>query len=99
LKAFGDVNDWVETFANFYPWWSGSLLPQPLRKLLFHSTPVANPMQVELNLSKGVASQPIPFTAYDPDGTPLKYWVPAQGKPGGPDHGTVTVDNKTGAFT
>lgn len=99
VKAFGDVNDWVETFANFYPWWSGSLLPQPVRKLLFHSTPVANPMQVELNLSKDVASQPIPFTAYDPDGKPLKYWVPEQGKPGGPDHGTVTVDNKTGAFT
>lgn len=97
--GFTGLKIWVETFANLYPWWSGSLLPTPLRQLIFHSTPVATPMQVALELPKGISSQAIPFSAYDPDGTRLKYSVPAKGMPGGPDHGTVVVDGKAGTFT
>ncbi len=98
-KLLAGVTDWITTFANLYPWWSGSLLPRPVQKLVFHTTPVANPMQVELDLGKGVTSQAIPFTAYDPDGNALRYSVAAQGKPGGPSNGTVVVDSKAGTFT
>ncbi len=93
------VKTWLDTFANFYPWWSGSLLPGPLQKFFLHDTPVAAPMQVELDLAKGVTSQAIPFSAYSPDGTRLIYSVPAKGMAGGPDRGTVVVDNAAGTFT
>lgn len=96
--SIAELTDWVETFANFYPWWSGSLLPQPLQQALFHTTPVASPMQVEMDLAGGQTSGAIPFDAVSPEGTPLLYSVPAKGMPGGPDRGTVTVDNATGTF-
>lgn len=90
---------WVETFANLSPWWSGSILPQPLKQFFWHRTPVATPMQVELNLGAGIRSAAIPFTAYDPDGNALLYSVPDKGMPGGPEYGTVAVDNTTRTFT
>jgi hypothetical protein len=94
-----DVGVWVDTYANLYPWWSGSLLPAPLQQFFFSATPVADPMQVETDLPGGVASGAIPFSASDADGHRLVYSVPAKGQPGGPSFGTVSVDNTTGTFT
>ena len=34
---------WVDTYANGYPWWSGSLLPPEVRRIFFNATPVAVP--------------------------------------------------------
>ncbi len=94
-----DAREWVDTYANLYPWWSGSLLPTPVKQFFFSETPVAEPMQVELDLAAGATSRAIPFTATDADGHRLVYSVPVQGQPGGPQHGTVAVDNSTGTFT
>ena len=90
---------WVDTFANFYPWWSGSLLPPRVRQIFFNASPVAAPMQIELDLPAGVSSGAIAFTASDADGNRLVYSVPGQGLPGGPERGSVTVDNTAGTFT
>ena len=94
-----DVGVWVDTYANLYQWWSGSLLPNPIRQFFFSATPVADPMQVELDLAAGVTSRAIPFSASDADGHRLVFSVPDQGQPGGPSHGTVSVDNAAGTFT
>lgn len=94
-----DAREWVDTYANLYPWWSGSLLPTPVKQFFFSETPVAEPMQVELDLAAGATSRAIPFTATDADGNRLVYAVPVKGQPGGPQHGTVAVDNSTGTFT
>ncbi|MFN0144667.1 MAG: hypothetical protein ACKVP6_14665, partial [Mycobacterium sp.] len=83
---------WVDTFANFYPWWSGSLLPPPVRQIFFNATPVAAPMQIELDLAAGISSQAIGFTASDADGNRLLYSVPGTGLPGAPQRGIVVVD-------
>ena len=90
---------WVDTFANFYPWWSGSLLPPPVRQIFFNASPVAAPMQIELDLPGGVSSGSIAFTASDADGNRLLYSVPTAGLPGAAERGTVAVDNATGTFT
>ena len=90
---------WVDTFANFYPWWSGSILPPEVKRVFFNAGPVATPMQVDLNLAAGVSSGAIAFTASDADGNRLLYSVPVKGLPGGPERGTVTVDNSAGTFT
>ncbi len=94
-----DAKEWVATYANLYPWWSGSLLPTPVKQFFFSQAPVADPMQVELDLGAGVPSRAIPFSATDADGHRLVYTVPVKGQPGGPEHGTVAVDNTTGTFT
>lgn len=94
-----DVRTFIATYANLYPWWSGSLLPTPIRQFFFSATPVAEPMQVELDLAAGATSHAIPFAAYDADGHRLVYSVPDKGQPGGPEYGTVTVDNTVGTFT
>ncbi len=93
------VKTWVDTYANLYQWWSGSFLPPPLRQAFLHATPVASPMQVEVDLGAGQSSGAIPFSAVSPDGTRLLYSVPTRGMPGAPDRGTVTVDNSAGTFT
>ena len=93
------VKVWVDTFANLYPWWSGSLLPPPVRRPLFNTTPVAYPMQVRLDLAEGVTSGAITLRAADADGDRLIYSVPAAGLPGAPLYGTVAVDNSAGTFT
>lgn len=93
------AGEWVDTYANLYPWWSGSLLPTPVKQFFFADTPVANPMQVELGLAAGVTSRAIPFSATDADGNRLVFSVPVKGQPGGPEHGTVSVDNTAGTFT
>jgi len=90
---------WVDTFANGYPWWSGSLLPPEVRRIFFNAAPVAAPMQIELDVAGGVTSAAIAFTASDADGNRLRYTVPTKGLPGAPERGTVTVDNATGTFT
>lgn len=94
-----DVQTFIATYANLYPWRSGSLLPTPIRQFFFSATPVAEPMQVELDLAAGATSPAIPFSAYDADGHRLVYSVPEKGQPGGPGYGTVTVDNTAGTFT
>ena len=93
------VREWLDTFANFYPWWSGSLLPAPLRRVAFNTSPVADPIQVELDLPAGVTSRAIGFSATDADGDRLVYSVPDRGQPGGPERGVVTVDSAAGTFT
>lgn len=94
-----DAKVWVDTYANLYPWWSGSMLPAPVRQTFFAATPVADPMQVELDLVAGATSRAIPFSASEADGNRLVFAVPTKGQPGGPQHGTVAVDNTTGSFT
>ncbi|MCX6482015.1 MAG: Ig-like domain-containing protein, partial [Mycobacterium sp.] len=90
---------WVDTFANLYPWRSGSLLPLEVRRVFFNATPVAAPMQLELDLAAGVASGAIALTATDADGNRLIYSVPGTGLPGAPARGIVVVDNAAGTFT
>jgi hypothetical protein len=90
---------WVDTFANFYPWRSGSLLPPEVRRIFFNASPVAAPMQIELDLAAGISSQAIGFTATDADGNRLFYSVPGTGLPGAPQRGIVVVDNAAGTFT
>ena len=95
-----DVGTWLRTYVNLQPWVDGTAwLPAPLRPIVFNHTPVASPMQVEVNLAAGVTSGAIRFTADDPDGDPIVYSVPTAGKPGAPAHGTVSVNNTTGTFT
>ena len=94
-----DAKVWVDTYANLYPWWSGSVLPNPVKQFFFSATPVAAPMQVELDLAAGATSRSIPFSASEADGNRLVFTVPAKGQTGGPAHGTVAVDNTTGSFT
>ncbi|WP_156432749.1 Ig-like domain-containing protein [Mycobacterium sp. M26] len=99
-NVVADVDRWLRTYVNFQPWVDGTAwLPAPLKPVLFNHTPVASPMQVQVNLAGGVTSAAIPFTAYDPDGDPIRYSVPVKGMPGGPEHGIVTVDNTAGTFT
>lgn len=43
--------------------------------------------------------QLLDIRAIDPDGDRITYRVPQRGDVGGPTHGTVTVDNATGAIT
>ena len=93
------VKVWVDTYANLYPWWSGSLLPPAVRKVFFNAAPVAAPMQIALDLPGGITSAPISFTASDADGNRLVYSVPGAGLAGAPQRGTVSVDNATGSFT
>ena len=90
---------WVDTFANLYPWWSGSLLPAPVRRFGFNATPTTSPMQIEVDLTAGATSAAIGFSASDPDGDPLIFSVPTAGAPGAPRFGTVAVDNTAGTFT
>lgn len=90
---------WVDTFANGYPWWSGSLLPPEVRRIFFNAAPVAAPMQIELDVAGGVTNAAITFTASDADGNRLRYAVPTMGLPGAAERGTVTVDNAAGTFT
>jgi hypothetical protein len=93
------VKVWVDTYANLYPWWSGSLLPPAVRTVFVNAAPVAAPMQIALDLPGGITSAPISFTASDADGNRLVYSVPAAGLAGAPQRGTVAVDNATGSFT
>jgi len=93
------VKVWVDTYANLYPWWSGSLLPPEIRQVFFNAAPVAAPMQIKLDLAGGMTSVPVSFTASDADGNRLVYSVPEPGSAGAPQRGTVAVDNATGSFT
>ncbi|MGI9163095.1 MAG: phosphatidylinositol-specific phospholipase C domain-containing protein [Mycobacterium sp.] len=98
-EFLADAKVWVDTFANLYPWRSGSILPPEVRRIFFNASPVAAPMQVDLDLAAGVSSGAIAFTAADADGNRLLFSVPVKGLPGGPERGTVTVDNTAGTFT
>lgn len=77
---------------------TASWLRNTLTPIFFNRTPVASPMQVEVDLTESETSNPFAFTAYDPDGDAIVYSVPEKGMPGGPSHGTVTV-NDDGTFT
>lgn len=99
-NAVAAVDTWLRTYVNLQPWVDGTAwLPAPLKPVVFNHTPVTGPMQIQVSLAAGVSSGSIPFSAYDPDGDPLRYSVPASGMPGAPQHGVVTVDNATGTFT
>jgi hypothetical protein len=66
---------------------------------VFNNPPTATAMQLEVTLGKDVASQSIPFNAYSSKGNAITYSVSDKTMPGGPSHGSVTVDNSTGTFT
>ncbi|WP_157897860.1 Ig-like domain-containing protein [Mycolicibacterium rutilum] len=70
-----------------------------VQRTFFNRTPIVVPQEITLVLPPGEESGPITFHVHDFDGDGLKYYVPTQGVPGGPSHGSVTVDQATGTFT
>ncbi|MDT5014870.1 MAG: hypothetical protein QOD39_1030, partial [Mycobacterium sp.] len=70
-----------------------------INRTFFNLSPVIHPQDITLTLEPGEVSGPIEFDAYDGDDDPLTYRVPERGRAGGPEHGTVTVDQATGTFT
>lgn len=69
------------------------------RNAFSNSKPVVNDKTISLvPTGPGFNSGPISFGGTDADGDPLVYSVPAKGQPTGPQKGTVTVDQATGAF-
>ncbi|MGE2724345.1 Ig-like domain-containing protein [Mycolicibacterium pulveris] len=67
---------------------------------LSNDTPsVEDSRQVTLVLNPGQVSAPIGFGGVDADGDPLVYSVPESGEPGGPTHGTITIDQEAGTWT
>ena len=58
---------WIETYVDLEPLLSGrAWLPRALWPVFFNETPVASPMQVDLDLAAGQTSGQIPFAAFDP---------------------------------
>ncbi len=81
---FGDVISWFYT---------------GVQRTFFNRDPVINDQTVPtLVVDPGGVSDPIAFGATDGDGDPLTYTVPEKGADGGPQHGTVTIDQATGTF-
>ncbi|MGP4058383.1 Ig-like domain-containing protein [Mycobacterium sp. 4D054] len=70
-----------------------------IQRTFFNRTPDVRPQELTLVLGPGVASGPISFNGYDYEEDAITYFVPTRGVPGGPKHGTVTVDQATGTFT
>jgi len=70
-----------------------------VQRTFFNWTPIAINQEITLVLPPGGESGPISFHVHDFDGDNLRYYVPTQGVPGGPTHGSVTVDQATGTFT
>jgi len=94
------TNNFINTYVNLNEWWNGSfIVPKAIRQIFFNQTPVASPMNVEVDLAAGVTSAPIQLRAYDDDGNALIYSVAPRGLPGGPTRGTVIVDPVRGTFT
>lgn len=87
------VNDLLVAVESF-----GAALRNLTVPILANRTPVANEQQIA-TVSTNAATGPIAFNAFDADNDRLVYTVNPQGTPGGPSHGTVTVDNTTGTFT
>jgi hypothetical protein len=85
---------WVQTYVD-PPW--PRMIGQAFESL-FNNPPTATAMQVAVMLGKDVASQAIPFNAYSSKGNAITFSVPDSTMPGGPSHGTVTVDNTAGTF-
>lgn len=64
-----------------------------------NAAPTVPSQQVSVTLPTSTAvSGSISFNAYDPDGDPLTYSVPAKGTAAGPKYGTVTINQATGTF-
>ncbi|MEZ0342902.1 Ig-like domain-containing protein, partial [Mycobacterium sp. pV006] len=70
-----------------------------INRTFFNRSPVIKRQEVTLVPGSGEANDPIAFDAHDSDGDKITYLVPGRGQAGGPLHGTVTVDQKTGTFT
>ncbi|MCV6978707.1 tandem-95 repeat protein [Mycolicibacterium pulveris] len=67
---------------------------------LSNDTPaVEDSRQVTLVLNPGQVSAPVEFGGVDGDGDALRYSVPASGQPGGPAHGTISIDQASGTWT
>lgn len=64
--------------------------------IIENRTPVANPQQV--SVPEGGTVGPVRFDACDPDGNRMTFAVRERGAPGGPQHGIVTVDQRTASF-
>ncbi|BBX96973.1 Ig-like domain-containing protein [Mycobacterium lacus] len=65
--------------------------------IIENRTPVATPQQV--SVPQGGTVGPVPFNAFDPDGNRMTFAVRQRGTPGGPQHGVVSIDQRTASFT
>ena len=70
-----------------------------IERTFFNDAPNVRNQEVGLALDDPAdVSGPIAFLAGDQEHDALSYSVPERGAPGGPAHGTVTVDQATGTF-
>ncbi|MBO0677821.1 tandem-95 repeat protein [Mycolicibacterium sp. S2-37] len=61
--------------------------------------PTVKSQQFDIELGAADAvSPPLAFKATDPEANPLLYYVPARGELGGPQHGSVMLDQAAGTF-
>ena len=68
-----------------------------IEHVLINSSPQVRDQRVPVQLDDPTqVTAPIPIAAFDADGDTLSYAVPERGQPGGPAHGTVTIDQTTG---
>lgn len=73
---------------------------QRWQRAFFNHTPDVRPQTVTVELDDPTdVSEEFTFDAVDRDGDDLTYHVPPRGEPGGPQHGTLTIDQETGQFT
>ena len=70
-----------------------------VQRTFFNRSPIAVRQEVTLVLGPDRDNITSEFHVHDLDGDDVTYFVPAQGVPGGPQHGSVSVDQGTGSFT
>ncbi|MGE2832750.1 Ig-like domain-containing protein [Mycobacterium sp. SMC-4] len=74
-------------------------ISREIQRTFFNRTPDVRPQDISLVLEPGETSGPISFDGHDAERDAITYYVPTRGVPGGPQHGTVVVDQATGTFT